>query len=497
MIKNIYAIFFGGCAVIGALLYGYDATYFSGIQAMPIFLNDFGNTMDPATGEKTLTDTLRSVLSSMIQVGEMVGSLSATFIGSRLGRKYTIATAYVIVCLGAVLQTCSKNLAVFIVGRTILGMGIGILSNAVPLYLSEVPPKSLRGAMVGSWQFAIDFGKVIGACVDEGGRHINNTAAYRVPIMIHAVIPLVYFAVMWYLPESPRWLMRRDKQDAAAKALVKVHKEDKNYDPSSDIAEMMEDVARDNNSDGGWWDMVADPIERRKLLCTVGMMAGQQITGIQFISSYSTVFVESVGLKDPFLISIMIYCIQTVGAFISLFLVDRFGRRPLLLPTTLLMVLQMLVVGCLDIHQPRNQASNNGIVAMITLFSFTFCLAAGPLTWVVATETCVGRNRNRIMTLGTFAFWLMAWVVTFTMPYMYTAMGPKLCFIYSGTCAAYLLFIYFCIGETVGKSMEEISLLFNTRIPIKKWKNYKFNETDYQLDAEKGKFTVIIHEDNS
>lgn len=480
--------------VLGALLFGYDATYFSGVQAMSTFLDVFGNATD-ANGSRTLTDTLRSLLSSMIMVGEMVGCLMSASIGNRVGRRQGITIAMVVVCIGAAMQACSTNLTVFIVGRTVLGIGIGIVSNVVPLYLSEITPKEIRGAMVGSWQFNIDFGKVVGACVDEGTKGINSSASWRIPILFMLLVPVILFSVMWYLPESPRWLMRMDKPEAAAKALIKIRKEDKEYDPSHDIAEMIDDIARDN-VEGGWIDMIMDPIERRKLYCTVGMLVGSQITGIYFISSYGTVFVELVGLENAFEISIIIYVVEVVGAFIALFLVDRYGRRLLLLPSVFFMALTMFIVGTLDIKQPRSKGADYGILIMIMLFAFAFCIASGPLGWVVAAEFCVGRNRNRIMTLGTFGFWIMAWLVTFAMPYMYTAMGPKLCYVYCVTSASYFLFIYFSIGDTVGKSMEEISLLLNRRVPSKQWKDYQFND-EYSSGDAKEEIFVTQHEETA
>jgi SP family sugar:H+ symporter-like MFS transporter len=135
--------------------------------------------------------------------------------------------------------------------------------------------------------------------------------------------------------------------------------------------------------------------------------------------------VELVGLENAFEISIIIYVVEVVGAFIALFLVDRYGRRLLLLPSVFFMALTMFIVGTLDTKQPRSKGTDYGILIMIMLFAFAFCIASGPLGWVVAAEFCVGRNRNRIMTLGTFGFWIMAWLVTFAMPYMYTAMGPN------------------------------------------------------------------------
>ena len=255
--------------------------------------------------------------------------------------------------------------------------------------------------------------------------------------------------------------MRHDRQDKATEALEMIHKEDITYDPSEDIAEMLEDLWRENESAGSWKEVFTDRVEIRKLMCTVGILGRQQIAGIQFVAAYSTVFIQDIGLSNGFVVTTIIYVVEVVGAFIALFLIDRYGRRPLLLPTCAIMASQMFVIGCLDIKQPRSIQVDNGIVSMIILFVLFFCLASGPLAWVVATESCVGRNSNRIiMTLGTFSFWLTAWVVTFTLPYLYVAIGPKLCFIYAGLCSVYFFFIYFCIGETVGKSIEEINQLF-------------------------------------
>ncbi|KAL1738874.1 general substrate transporter, partial [Schizophyllum fasciatum] len=178
------AMLFCGVAVIGAVLYGYDGTYYTSILEMDKFKHDFGERQ--ADGTYDITSTIRSVTTSIVQAGEVVGALFAGPIGDWGGRRAGILAACMLVTLGVVLQMIvAGNVPLLGVGRAVLGMGIGVISNSVPLYLSEIPPVAIRGSVVGSWQLMLAIGQVIGACVGQGTHALQNTGAYRIPMGIN------------------------------------------------------------------------------------------------------------------------------------------------------------------------------------------------------------------------------------------------------------------------------------------------------------------------
>lgn len=194
---NVRPLIFCAVAVLGAVLYGYDGTYFTGILAMDKFKQDFGNDHVQADGsiERNISSSQESVLTSIVQAGEVVGSLLAGPIGDWGGRKAGFLFACAFVTVGVILQLIiAGSVPLLGTGRAVLGVGVGIISNATPLYLSEIPPTAIRGAVVSSWQLMLAIGQVIGACVDQGTKTLDNTGAYRIPIGLNLAIVLAIVA---------------------------------------------------------------------------------------------------------------------------------------------------------------------------------------------------------------------------------------------------------------------------------------------------------------
>ncbi|KAL1699970.1 general substrate transporter [Schizophyllum commune] len=489
------AMIFCGVAVIGAVLYGYDGTYYTSILEMEKFKHDFGERQSDGTYD--ITSTIRSVTTSIVQAGEVVGALFAGPIGDWGGRRAGILAACMLVTLGVVLQMIvAGNVPLLGVGRAVLGMGIGVISNSVPLYLSEIPPVAIRGSVVGSWQLMLAIGQVIGACVGQGTHAMTNTGAYRIPMGINlAFIVVLALGVIFIIPESPRWLISKNKNGEALAALHRVHKgqsdEDAQVEEQYDTyMKAKQEEAELTNSEPSRWRDLLKGTTRRKFICAVGILISQQIGGVQFIFSYTTTFLGNVGVGSPFIITIIVDIVEVLGVVVSFFLVNRFGRRPLLLITSAFMTAFLVIVGAMgSLKGHRSQGENNLIAAGIILYVFFFNLAWGPLAWVVATELSGGKNRQKIMSIGTACFWLSAFVVTFTLPYLYDAteagLEAQIGYIYAGGSAIAMVFVYFFIPETLGRSLEEINHLMDAQIPARSWAAYDLaKEVEHEVKTK-------------
>lgn len=454
-------------------------TYFTGVQAMDAFVDRFG-TLNSA-GMYELTSGALAVMTSIVYVGELIGSLSASFVQDRHGRKGGLFVAMVAVVIGVIIQVAAEGQqGVIIAGRIVLGFGVGMVSNAVPQYLSEVPNTSIRGSVVGSWQLILAIGQVLGACIDQGTKNINSTAAYRIPMAVQLLIPLTVYAFMPFVPESPRWLVTKGRYEQAGKALVKINREKlPSYDETIELDALRQDHERElaQKEPSSWKEVFSNRIERRKFFSVFGILVCQQITGVQFIFSYATIFIEDVGLSHPFLWTIIIDIIEVLGVVASFFVVNRIGRRPLLIWTSVIMIISLLIVGALGTPSNSTQGMKVGIVVMLMVFVFFFNMAWGPLAWCIAVEMSPGVNRSKIMSVGTAAFWVIAFLVTFTLPYLYDAdqadLGTKVGYVYAGGCCLSLAFVYFYIGETLGRSLEEINQMFDEDLPVMKWKSWQ------------------------
>ncbi|KAF7980338.1 hypothetical protein HWV62_38765 [Athelia sp. TMB] len=489
-----YALAYCSFFVLGAVLYGYDGTYFTGIVAMPAFLARFGDTV--VDGAPALKSGTLSLLSSIVQVGELLGSLTATVIGGVGGRRGGLIAACAFVSIGAIIQlACNGSVAQLTVGRLVLGMGIGQISNCVPLYLSESSPAAIRGIVVGSWQLLLAIGQVIGACVDQGTHEIAypSTAGYRIPIGLNFVIPLVVFLCIWFVPESPRWLVSKGRDVEAKTNLMRINKGNPNYNADRGLWEYKDDVRRSEEAGAGsWGSLWSDKVEFRKLVSTFGILAGQQVGGVQFIFSYATVVATDLQLANPFLITIIIDIIEVFGVLVGFLIIERVGRKKLILWCSLVEIVSMMIIGGLA-SGPQiaptvpPEAFGQAAIAFICIYVFAFNVSWGPLAWSVATEMCVGPNRSKIMGIGTAAFWIVAWAVTFTLPYLYNAVGGaglglKIGYIYSGGCILSALFVWLYIGETRGRTLEEINEMFARGIPARQWASYHVDITKYESE---------------
>lgn len=298
-IPHKWVLIYCSYAALGALLYGYDGTYFTGVQAMKTFINKFGNSrvlQSDGTYTKAISSGALSIMTSIVYVGELIGSLSASFVQDRHGRKGGIFVAMIAVVIGVIIQLAAEGQqGVIIAGRIVLGFGVGMVSNAVPQYLSEVPDTSIRGSVVGSWQLILAIGQVVGACVDQGTKDISSSASYRIPMGLQLLIPLIIYAFYPFIPESPRWLVSAGKYEQAGKALIKLNREKlPEFDETIQLSELRREHEREvaEKQPSSWREVFKNPVERRKFFCAFGILVAQQITGVQFIFSYATVFIE-------------------------------------------------------------------------------------------------------------------------------------------------------------------------------------------------------------
>jgi hypothetical protein len=161
------------------------------------------------------------------------------------------------------------------------------------------------------WQLVISISQIIAAAINRGTEGINSTVAYRVPMGVQVVFPVIVLAGLWWVPESPRWLLRKGKKESARKALVLVHRGEQ-YTPDEDLSVLQQDIDDESlkAAESSWMDLVRDPIERRKVVYSAGALIAQQINGIQWFYYFGTVFSKAIGLQDPFLMTLIVFVSQ-------------------------------------------------------------------------------------------------------------------------------------------------------------------------------------------
>jgi hypothetical protein len=236
------------------------------------------------------------------------------------------------------------------------------------------------------WQLVLSISQIIAAAINRGTEGANTTAAYRIPMAVQLIFPLLVLAFLWWVPESPRWLLRKRKAEAAKRSLLLVNQDNKSYVVDEDLTALRNDLESEDllAEQSSWKDLLLDPIERRKTIYSAGALVAQQINGIQWFYYFGTVFSKAIGLSDPFLMTLIVFIIQVVVVFLAVLCANRLPRRPLLLITTTIMGISIFVVGCLgipgsDVSPTFGKVIISFVIIEITAFNFAW----GPLGWTI------------------------------------------------------------------------------------------------------------------
>ncbi|TPX65137.1 hypothetical protein SpCBS45565_g05387 [Spizellomyces sp. 'palustris'] len=477
----------------GGFLFGYDTGLISGIMEMPVFKDDFG----PGDG-RDLQSSTKSLLVSILSVGTFIGSLSAGHLADAAGRRWAIIISCMIFCVGCVLQTVSHSLALMLPGRIGAGLGVGLLSDLVPLYQAEAAPKHLRGALVSSYQLAITIGIVVAQGVNQGLKDHPGRASYRIPIGIQLVFAGILMAGMFVLPESPRNLLRLNRRDQAIKALCRLRGKHAS-DPS--VTEEINDLQRAIELEGqigeaSYLDCFKSPVGRRTHI-GVWIQMFQQLTGVNFIFYYGTTFFKQAGISDAYTTSTITGVVNVVSTLPALYLMERIGRRKLLLTGTTIMLIGQLIVGSVGTAFPAtlddkgNVLSSNSSAGICTIvftcvFIYGFASSWGPGAWVVPAEIFPLRYRSKGMAIATASNWFWNWVLGFVTPYLVDRdqanLGPKIAFLWAAFILAGGIFVYFAVPETKGLSLEDVDQMFDSGVPMRKTSGYVAKTKDEEFD---------------
>ena len=488
-----WALFYCGVSAIGALCYGYDNNYYNGVLAMREFKNDYGDHRDE-NGQLALNSSFQAVTASAIYIGDLVGAIISAPINDRWGRKATFWFASFCILVGGICQVADTiyEEAIIAVGRCLIGAGIGQFTVTSLLYIGEVAPESIRGSALMMFQFLQSWSQLIASCISQGTEHLRTSLAYRIPMGGLVVLPLMMFALLPFIPESPTWYISKDRQSDAENSLRKIYRSESVYDPTDDLIRLKQAqrAAELETETLSWKGVFSDPIERRKLLYSAGAMFSSQANGTLFFYVYGVVFVQSIGVPNPFLVQLIVNIVQIISAGASAILVNKVPRRWNLMITNSAMFVAFLVIGSIG-TRPLTTATQYVIVIFSFVVVVTYNFGIGPLAYTIAREMATGANQNKIMSASIVVFYITTWLISFTAPYLYydAGLGPMLGYIYAATTLLTIVWTWFCVGETATRTNLEISLFFLENIPVRAWKTHVFAEATLGAVSETARAT--------
>ncbi|KAF2235072.1 general substrate transporter [Viridothelium virens] len=463
------AIAVGMFVAFGGILFGYDTGTIGGILTMPYWLQTFSTgAIDPDTGGPGITSSQSSQIVSLLSAGTFFGALGASPMGDYIGRRLGLIVSSFVFIFGVVLQTASTSIPLFVAGRFFAGFGVGLVSALIPLYQSEVSPKWIRGPIVGSYQLAITIGLLLAAVVDNSTGKRNDTGSYRIPIAVQFAWAIILITGLLFLPESPRMYVKKGQAEKAAKSLSRLRRLP--VDHPALIEELAEITANHEYElslgKATYIDCFQGNLGKR-LATGCLLQALQQLTGVNFIFYYGTQFFKRSGISNPFITSVITACVNVSSTFPGLYMVEKWGRRPLLLFGAIGMaVCQFIVAGVGTGYGTENLPAQRALIAFVCIYIFFFACSWGPCAWVVTGEIFPLKTRAKSLSMTTASNWLLNWAIAYATPYMVDAgpgnanLGPKVFFVWGGCCFICIFFVWSLIYETKGLSLEQVDELY-------------------------------------
>jgi len=509
-VGNVYVI--AAVAVVGGGLFGFDISSMSAIISTNAYLCYFNqgpkylDTDGVCSGPKA---NVQGGITAAMPGGSFLGALISGYLSDKLGRKLSIQIGTVIWCIGSIIVCASQNIGMLVAGRVINGLAVGICSAQVPVYISEIAPPSKRGRLVGCQQWAITWGILIMFYISFGCSYIHGTAAFRIPWGLQMLPAIFLGTALFFLPESPRWLARKDRWEEAHQVLALVHAKGDATDVgvARELEEIRETVEFERqNADVTYMELFKPSMINRTHI-GIFTQIWSQLTGMNVMMYYITYVFTMAGLGSATLTSSSIqYAINVVMTVPALIYVDRWGRRPTLLVGAVLMMIWLFAnaglfatysvpakgkfssaAESMSVTGPPSKA----IIACSFLFVASYAPTWGPVSWVYPPELYPLRVRGKAVALATSANWAFNFALAYFVPPAFANISWKVYIIFGVFCAAMFLHVFFMFPETAGKPLEEIEEMFTNNGPgsakyigTLAWKTHTFNG-NMPFDEEK------------
>ncbi|MGA2443239.1 MAG: sugar porter family MFS transporter [Tepidisphaeraceae bacterium] len=435
-------------SALGGMLFGYDIGVISG--AILFIKKQF-----------SLSSGMEEIVVSSVLLGCLVGALVGGFLADLYGRRRLLLSTAVVFILSAVGAALAPGTSWLIVARFFAGTAIGVASFVAPLYISEVSPVAIRGKLVSLNQLAITCGIVISYAIDYA---FAGSQAWRW-MFAFAVIPAAAFGIgLMFIPNSPRWLVGRGHMDQARTVMKRLRA------PELVEGELSE-IQRSAAQQKGHWSELFSPYLRVAMIVGVGLAIAQQITGINTIIYYGPTIFKFAGMSSSsvaILASVGVGVINVVMTVVSLQLIDRIGRRPLLLISLAGMTLSLFVLG-LAFSLPQ-LTSSLGVIAVVVVMTYvgSFAVGMGPIFWLLISEMYPLRIRGRAMSVATVANWGANLIVALTFLTLTQVLGKAATFwLYGAISVGTWIFSFFLVPETKGKSLEQIEAHWRSGKPAR------------------------------
>ncbi|KAL3421588.1 hypothetical protein PVAG01_08034 [Phlyctema vagabunda] len=463
-------------ASVGGLLFGYDTGI---ISAVLVYLHsDLG---------KVLTSSEKELITSITSGGAFIGAVAAGVTADRYGRKGAIYMGCVLFIIGAVIQAASYSIAQMTVGRLVVGFGVGSAAMIVPLYIAEVAPAKYRGRMIGLDNMSITGGQLISYGIGAALAHVAH--GWRAMVGLGAVPAIVLACLLPFCPESPRQLIYHDKPEDAARViqLIFPHGTAEQVQQKVQHITLWVEASKDlKQGKSNWWllkQLYIIPSNFRALVAGCGLMAISQLSGFNSLMYYSSTLFGLVGFKNPVAVGTIIAATNFFFTFIYFMVVDKFGRRRVLLSTmwgmALFLALAAVAFHWIPINHDLTLATNKVewpayvVLVCMVLFVAFYSSGIGNMAWV-SSEFFPMEVRAYGTMMLTCSCWGSNIIVASTFLTQMESTTPSGAFgFYAGICFFGWIAVMFCYPEVKNMTLEDIREVFNHGFGVKYARNWQ------------------------
>nr|CAD1836996.1 unnamed protein product [Ananas comosus var. bracteatus] len=469
--SNGYVLGLTVTAGIGGLLFGYDTGVISG--ALLYIRDDFKAVNDNYVLQETIV--------SMALVGAMIGAAGGGWVNDAYGRKKATLLADVVFTVGSLIMCAAPDPYVLILGRLLVGLGVGIASVTAPVYIAEAAPSEIRGGLVATNVLMITGGQFLSYLVNLAFTEVSGT--WRWMLGVAAIPAIIQFILMLFLPESPRWLYRKNEKARAIEVLSKIYDPDRLEEEIDLLAvSSLDDRSKKSVS---YLDVFRSKEIRLAFFAGAGLQAFQQFTGINTVMYYSPTIVQMAGFSSnqlALLLSLIVAAMNAVGTVVGILLIDRCGRRRLALTSLSGVTLSLLILsaafflqssdltsalcGSAALHTSTACGNRLGwfAVAGLALYIAAFSPGMGPVPWAVNSEIYPEAYRGVCGGMSATVNWVSNLIVAQSFLSVVAVLGTAATFlIIAGVAVLAFVFVFLFVPETKGLTFEQVERMWKER----------------------------------
>ena len=460
-----YVIFMTIVAALGGILFGYDTAVISGTTEM--VKNQFA-----------LSDMREGWYVGCALIGSICGVAVAGAMSDKLGRKITMLISAALFSISAIGCAVCGDFDQLVIYRIIGGVGIGIVSIVSPIYISEVSPAKVRGTLVSLYQLAVTVGFLLaylanwvidaGINIELSGelslwQRMFNTEAWRGMLGSETLPALLFFAIIFFIPESPKWLVVNKRYDSAKAVYGRIYRSEEEI--AGEIATTEESMAGEKK--GSWRDILKPSIFKAVLIGSAIAILGQ-FMGVNAVLYYGPKIFSEAGFDNPMFSTVLVGVVNMVTTILAVFIIDKVGRKQLIYWGVSGMIVCLVAIA-IYFQWGALLGLDNGF--MLTFFlAYVFCCAISisAIVFVLLSEMYPNSVRGRAMSIAGFALWIGTYLIGQLTPVLLGWSQSGTFFIFALMCVPYILIMWRLVPETTGRSLEEIEAYWNNQDKSKK-----------------------------